>query len=409
MTAARVFAGGGLGLAILGAISTVAVRIVAPAPILGSFGFNQVVMIGFVIAGLTWASIGVLMVVRRPENAIGWLMVLVGVGYSLSQASVSLTFAFIAEGTVEGARLAQLAGWTTVLLQLVTVFQLAIGFLFPTGHVQSPGWGRFMLVFWSIVIVFVVTSLTQPGPLQLIPGVQNPFGVGPDLRGGRPIAPILVVATLISFVALVLSMVTRYRSAGHVERQQMKWFVLALSLSSIGLGIVSTEVVLLDRPDSTTGLIAFIFLGALVPVAIGIAILRHGLYDIDRIISRTLAYAAITGILAAVFVGVILLVTQVFTELAQGVIPMNQGQTIAVAISTLLVFALFQPVRRRVQRAIDRRFDRDHYDSEVTVAAFAGRLRNDVDLAAVSQEIVATATTAVHPTQATVWLRGAHR
>jgi hypothetical protein len=409
MTAARVFAIGGLGLAVLGAIGTVVVRIVAPVPILGGFGFNQVVMVGFVIAGLTWASIGALMVVRRPENAIGWLMVLVGVGYSLSQASVSLTFAFIAEGTVEAARLAQLAGWTTVLLQLVTVFQLAIGFLFPTGHVQSPGWGRFMRVFWSIVIVFVVTSLTQPGPLQLIPGVQNPFGVGPDLRQGRPIAPILVVATLISFAGLVLSMVTRYRSAGHVERQQMKWFVLALSLSSIGLGIVSTEVVLLDRPDSTTGLIAFIFLGALVPVAIGIAILRHGLYDIDRIISRTLAYVTITGILAVVFVGVILLVTNVVRGIAQGVIPTSQGQTIAVAVSTLVVFALFQPIRGSVQRAIDHRFDREHYDSEQTVAAFAGRLRNDIDLAAVSHEIVATATTAVHPTQATVWLREAHR
>ena len=105
----------------------------------------------------------------------------------------------------------------------------------------------------------------------------------------------------------------------------------------------------------------------------------------------------------------ILLLTAVARDVVQGVIPSNQGRTIAVAISTLVVFALFQPVRRRVQRAIDRRFDRDRYDSERTVAAFADRLRNDVDLTAVSHEIVATATTAVHPTSATVWLRGAHR
>ena len=145
MTGARAFAGVGLGLAVIGAMGTVVVRIVAPVPILGAFGFNQVVMIGYLIAGLTWASIGAVLVVRRPENVVGWLMVFVGVGYSLSQVSVSLTFAFIAEGTAQAERLAQVAGWTTVLLQLVTVFQLAIGFLFPTGRVQSPGWGRFML------------------------------------------------------------------------------------------------------------------------------------------------------------------------------------------------------------------------------------------------------------------------
>jgi hypothetical protein len=409
MTGARTFAGVGLGLAVIGAMGTVVVRIVAPVPILGAFGFNQVVMIGYLIAGLTWASIGAVLVVRRPENVVGWLMVFVGVGYSLSQVSVSLTFAFIAEGTAQAERLAQVAGWTTVLLQLVTVFQLAIGFLFPTGRVQSPGWGRFMLFFWSVVIVFVVISLTQPGPLQLIPGVENPLGVGPDLRDGRPIAPILAVATLIIFVSLGLSMVTRYRSAGRVERQQMKWFVLALGLSSIGLAMVTTEVVILGRPDNPTGLAAYVYLGALIPIAIGIAILRYRLYDIDRIISRTLAYTAITGILGVVFVGVIVLATRLFTDLAQGVIPTNQGRTIAVAVSTLVVFALFQPVRRRVQRAIDRRFDRANYDSERTVAAFAGRLRNDVDLTAVSQEIVATATTAVHPTQAAVWLRGTGR
>lgn len=142
LTRTRIFAYTGVGLAILGAAGTIVVRIVAPAPIVGAFGFNEVAMVGYLIAGLTWASIGALLVVRRPENTVGWLMVLVGVGYALSQCSVSLTFAFAAEGTSDGDRDAQLAGWATVLLQLVAVLQLAIGFLFPTGHVQSPRWGR---------------------------------------------------------------------------------------------------------------------------------------------------------------------------------------------------------------------------------------------------------------------------
>ena len=111
------------------------------------FGFNGATMVGFLISGLSWASIGALLVGRRPENAVGWLMVMIGVGYALSQLSVSLTFVFLSERTAQGDRLAQIAGWLTVMLQLVAIFQIAIGFLFPSGRVQSRGWARFMRVF----------------------------------------------------------------------------------------------------------------------------------------------------------------------------------------------------------------------------------------------------------------------
>ena len=402
---ARPFAVGGLGLAILGAVGTVVVRIVAPAPIVGTFGFNEITLIGYLIAGLTWASIGALLVMRRPENSVGWLMVILGVGYTLSQFSVSLTFAFAAEGTAEGDREAQIAGWATVLLQLVTVLQLAIGFLFPTGRVQSRRWGWFMRFFWSVAFVFVVISLTQPGPLQLIPGVQNPFGLGPDLRAGRPIAPVLILATLIVFSSLVISMVTRYRSAGHVERQQMKWFVLSLGVSAIGLAIVTTEVVILNHPDETTGLTVYVYAGAVVPVAIGIAILRHGLYDIDRIISRTISYAALTAVLAALFTVVVLVVSGVLTAVTRGSLPSSEEQSIAVAVSTLVVFALFEPVRTRIQRAMGRRFDRARFDAERTTAAFSERLRDEVDIATVTRDLDATVREALKPTLLTVWLR----
>ena len=409
MNAARAFAMAGLGLAVIGAVGTVIVRIVAPAPFIGGFGFGPTAMAGYVIAGLTWASIGALLVVRRRDNAVGWLMVVVGVGYALSQLSVSLTFAFAAEGTIEGGRLARIAGWVTVLLQLVTILHFAIAFLFPSGRAQSRGWARFMRLFWAFAIVFVVTSLIQPGPLQLIPALENPFGFGPDLRGDRPIAPILAILTLIIFVSLGFSMVSRYRSADRVVRSQLKWFVLASSLSALGLGIVTWEGTIMNHADNSIGLTAYVFAGALVPLAIGIAILRYHLYDIDRVISRTVGYAVVTGVLAVVFAGVILLVGNLLTALAQGFVPAGRTQSIEVAISTLVVFALFQPVRRRVQRAVDRRFDRARYDADQTVRAFAGRLRNDIDLAAVSQEIVATATTAVRPANATVWLRAARR
>ena len=403
MTGPRAYAIGGVVLAISGTVATAIVRFESPVPIVSAaFGFGWAAMIGYLIQGVTWASVGGLLVVRRPANAVGWLMVPVGVGYALSQLTVSVASSFAAASTAEGDRLAQIAGWLTVLLQLVTVLHFAIGFLFPSGRVQSPRWERFMRFYWAFAVVFVVISLIQPGPLQLIPDLDNPFGFGPDLRGGRPIAPVLAVAAVISFVSLVISMISRYRSSAQIERQQLKWFVLALGVSAIGLGIATTEGIFNDRPENAIGLTVYVFAGALVPVAIGIAILRYHLYAIDRIISRTIGYAIVTGTLGAIFAAVLVSLSSVTAAVAG-------GETIAVAASTLAAFALFQPVRRRVQRAVDQRFDRSRYDADLTVRTFAARLRDDLDLETVRAEIVGTATTAVRPATASVWLRVASR
>jgi hypothetical protein len=400
MTGPRLFAIGGVLLALAGTIGTAVVRFASPAPIISAaFGFGWAAMVGYLIQGVIWASVGGLLVVRRPGNAVGWLMVPVGVGYALSQLTVSIASSFAAAGTADDLRLAQIAGWLTVLLQLVTILHFAIGFLFPTGRVQSQRWGRIMRFFWAFAAVFVVTSLIQPGPLQLIPALDNPFGVGPDLRGGRPFAPGLALAAVIVFVCLVISMISRFRSSGPIERQQLKWFVLALGVSAIGLGIATSESMFNDRPENAVGLTVYVFAGALVPVAIGIAILRYRLYAIDRLISRTIAYAAVTASIGVIFTTVLLALTTLTATVAG-------GETIAVAASTLAAFALFQPVRGRVQRTVDRRFDRSRYDADVTVRTFAGRLRGDIDIGAVSREIVDTASAAVRPATAGVWLRG---
>lgn len=395
----RLFAAIGLAAAIVGAIGTIVVRLIAPAPFLGGIGFSGAAMAGYVISGLTWASVGALLVVRRRENAVGWLMVVVGVGYGLSQLSVSLTFAFADDGTVQGERLAQIAGWVTVLLQLVTILQFAIAFLFPSGRAQSRGLARFMRLFWAYAIAMVAISLIQPGPLQLIPALQNPFGFGPDLRGDQPIAPILALLTMIILASLGVSMISRYRSVGRVERQQLKWFVLASGLSAIGLGIVLWEAIFMNRRDPVIGLAVYVFAGALTPLAIGIAILRHHLYDIDRIISRTISYACVSIILGAIFLA------GVFggqTALA-GVV--GDDNSLVVAASTLVAFALFQPVRRYVQALVDRRFDRARYDADQAVAAFADRVRAEVDLDAITEGLGAVVRHTIAPRIVGVWLR----
>ncbi len=183
-----------------------------------------------------------------------------------------------------------------------------------------------------------MASLTQPGPLQLIPGLDNPFGFGPDLRGGRPIAPILSLAAVMIFVSLGISMVGRYRSGGLIERQQQKWFVLALGVSGIGLGVLSMEAIFSDRPASSIGLTVYVFSGALVPIAIGIAILRYRLYAIDRIVSRGIGYGVVTAVLGGAFAA---------AALTLGTVLGTQGdnQTIQVAGATLFVAALFGRVR----------------------------------------------------------------
>ena len=403
MTVARIFAMVGLGLAIAGTVGTAVVRYVAPAPfITEAFGYGGATMVGYVIAGLTWASVGALLVVRRPDNAVGWVMVPVGVGYVLSQVSVALAFALAAGGTAQSAYLAQIAGWVTILLQLVTVFQVAIGFVFPGGRAQSSRWAGFMRIFWVFAGVVVVISLTQPGPLQLIPALENPFGFGPDLRGGRQISPLLVAFIVIVFATLLVSMVTRYRAADRVERQQLKWFVLALGVSAIGLGVAISEAIVIDRPANPIGLTVFVFAGALVPVAIGIAILRYRLYEIDRIVSRTIAYGLVSAILAAVFGGVIVLSSAALSSFAQ-------GETVAVAASTLAAFAAFQPVLRRVRREVDRRFDRGGYDAERTVAKFSDRLRDQIDLAHLSNDLEATIRDSIAPRSVGIWLREGRR
>ncbi len=397
----RLFAAIGLTAAIVGAIGTIVVRLIAPAPfITGAFGYGGPAMVGFLIGGLTWASIGALLVFRRPGNAVGWLMVPVGVGHTLSQLTVAVTFVFVAQGTADGARLAQIGGWATVLLQLVGIFQVAIGFVFPSGRTQSFRWAWFLRLYWAMAFAFLVISLSQPGPLQLVPALQNPFGIGPDLRGDRPIAPIVAIPTLIVLVGLGTSMVSRYQSAVRVERQQLKWFVLALGLSTIALGIMLLDTVILNRPADGIGLAVYVFAAALVPVAIGMAILRNRLYEIDRIISRTIGYAVVTVVLGVVFLGGILAGQAALAGIV------GDDSTVAVAASTLITFALFQPVRGRVRAIVDRRFNRAHYDAERTVAAFAGGLRDLVDLDALARELTVTADHALQPAKSGVWLRG---
>ena len=399
MTGSRVFAMVGLALAIFGAVGAIVVRLVTQAPFLPvTFGFGQAAMISFIVMGLSWASIGAFLLIRRPENAVGAVMVVAGAGYALSMFFLALTFAFAADGTAEGLRLAELAGWTTVVCTQFGAAVFVIGFIFPTGRAQSPRWARLVWLSWPFMILFGAALLLQPGALHLFPTLHNPFGLGPDFRGGQAISPLIGTFSILLMPALLLSFGSRYRAADRIERQQLKWFGLALLIALFGVGFSAMGAMLTNRPPNEVGLTVYGFAAAGVPVAIAIAILRHHLYDIDRILSRTIAYALVSAILGIVVGGVIVL-------LSTALVAYTEGQTIAVAASTLIGFAAFQPVLRRVRAGVDRRFDRARYDAERTVAQFADRLRDQIDLADLSNDLDATIHEAIAPRSFGIWLR----
>ena len=382
-------------------VGALVIRALYPFPLVANtFGLGPASIVAGAVLGFTWATVGALLVARRPENVVGRWVLLVGFGYAaamLMSAAMSFT---TAQGPA-GFELTRVLAWLTGLFSLLATGVIYLAVIFPTGRGHSPRWsiaGRIFLVF---AIAAATTVLTQPGPLQLFPSFDNPFGFGFDLRplfGERFTQVFILLAPLfapLSFAALY----ARYRAAGLVERLQVRWFMSAVSLTVVTLGI--SAVVSAGGTNGTVGeapLIAYALSSTAVPISIGIAILRHRLYDIDRIISRTVSYGAVTAILAVVFVGTILVSQTVLASFFS-------GNSVAVAASTLVVAALFQPLRRRVQAVVDRRFNRSRYDAERTVAAFGARLRDEVALEDVSAAIRTVVAQTVAPAAVGLWVR----
>ena len=234
------------------------------------------------------------------------------------------------------------------------------------------------------------------------PSVQNPLAVS---GAAADVAALLdTVTNLIGVIALPLvaaSLGIRYRRAAGIERPQLRWlaYVAAIVVPALVVGItLSNETTGILGVVSTVAWLVGLAGFGLLPVAIGVAILRYRLYEIDRIISRTIGWTAVTGILLVLFVGAVLLSQAIL-------VPFNGGTTIAVAGSTLLVFSLFQPIRGRVQRVVDRRFNRARYDAERTVAGFADRMRAEVNLDSLGVEIRSTVVRSIAPVSVSLWLR----
>ena len=289
---------------------------------------------------------------------------------------------------------AWLSSWTGPGLLLAAAF---LFLLFPDGRLPSRRW---RLVAWIAAIGSSLTALGvafAPGPLEARRSIANPIGIGGTLGGvvevlGVVGAIILNLGVLLSGISLIL----RLHRARGVERQQLKWFVYSAAM--MGGGFVASFLFSSDLVNSIAwalGVLGFMVL----PVATGIAILRYRLYDIDRIINRTLVYGPLTAMLALVYFGGVVGLQAALRSLT------GQESTLAVVASTLVIAALFNPLRRRVQGLVDRRFYRRKYDAAKTLAAFSARLRDETDLDTLANDLVEVARGTVQPAHVSLWLR----
>jgi hypothetical protein len=343
---------------------------------------------------LLFATIGLVLTLRRPENPIGWLYGAAGLAWAYTIPLEPLIDQSIREHRPLplAAQLVAATGdlsWAPAIALGVTLPAL----LLPNGHLRSRRWRLVVLTSVTGLVLVMVSGPLSPGPLEET-GVDNPFGLaGP---AGKVAGVLTIVGILLHWLSLppaAVCVVLRFRSSRGVERQQMRW-VAAGAAAAVGALLLSLPNGLGIAPDWTS---AIIFPALLCPpLAVAVAVLRYRLYDLDRVVSRTLTYGLVTVLLAAGYAAVVLGLGRL----------LGQESSLVVAAATLGAVAAFAPLRRRVQGLVDRRFNRRRYDAARTVEGFAARLRDQVDLDALHGELVAVVDQTMQPTRTSLWLRG---
>lgn len=357
---------------------------------------------------LAYATAGALIASRQPRNAIGWLLIASALLSALGDLGIEYgVYGLLTrQGGVPAAAWATVigGGMRTVGFSLILTFLLL---LFPTGRLPSPRWRLFAWVTVFAMVLFLASNMLT-GDLSSadtrLTSVANPLAIVPigsaleNLLNGAGLLLILGCA-----IGCCASVVVRFRRARGIERQQLKWLVYAAVWAALAFFAAWVGVFINNPILASAVTFDLCLLG--IPVAVGIAILRHGLFDIDVIINRTLVYGSLTVSLAAVYFACIIG--------AQVIVQALTGQTnlppVVIVASTLLIAALFNPLRRRIQVAIDRRFYRRKYDAQKTLARFGATLRQEVDLHELQGHLVAVVEETMQPAHISLWLRPQER
>jgi hypothetical protein len=356
----------------------------------GFLGFGEGVL------ALVYGAVGVRLTTRHRRNAVGWILLLVGLLQGVTGAAGAYPDLADSRGWPLAAELVWLSNWIWApSLALLATF---LPVLFPDGRPLTPRWRT--VVAGSAAATLVVTgALAIPSwPLRDRMLQSSPD----DFQAALPTTSVAVfgvsLAAMGAFALLaVVSLVLRFRRSRGAQRAQLKWFALGGTVTVAGTALTFIVPPPSDPVTGTLWLIGVVVVLTAAPLSVGVAVLRYRLYEIDRVVSRTLSYAALTGSLLLVYVmGVVLL--------GPLLAPIASGSHVTVAASTLLVAALFQPLRRRVQTVLDRRFNRARYDAQLVVEALAGRLRDDLDLTMLRQDLLTAVDGTVAPVQRELWL-----
>jgi len=388
---------GAIGLAAIAIVMTIADLIVitlpraTPAP--DVYGFPGAAA----VFAPVFAIVGAAIAVRRPQNSVGWIFLVSAVAIGVLELGADYSaYAIVERGRAlpAGDWAAWISGWSlTFAVGTISSYLLLV---FPDGRLPSSRWRPvawftlFSLGLWAVI------TAVSPGPIRGAAYASNPLWpasarLSPELaRLLDPGFPLVVLPTTVVLCAAALA--HRFRRARGVERQQLKWMAYAAAIVAVGVALLPAT------PGFKALQIAQMATVLAVPIAAGVAILRHRLYDIDLLIKRTVVYGSLSAVLIAMYVGAVIATEAVLR-------PLTAGSELSVAASTLLVVALFQPVRRRIQGIVDRRFNRGGYDAARAIDTFSVRLRDEVALDVVRMDFLDAVGQTVQPVTASLWLR----
>jgi hypothetical protein len=352
------------------------------------------------LTAISYAPVGALIASRHPENPVGWLLCLYGFVISLSYFSAEYAiYALLAQpdSLPAGEAMAWVFSW---MLPLVIGFSTLSYLLFPTGRLPSRRWRWAVWLTVAFIVVGVLLGAFSSGPLSDLGPIQNPLGI---VSLADIYSAILYTTFSVLLVAVISSVFVRLRRAGGVEHQQIKWFAYAVAANAIAVVVAYVIPGLIETPlwFERVGFALNNIVIPAIPIAIGIAILRYRLYDIDILINRTLVYGSLTLMLALVYFGGVTATQVVFTALTG----QEEQPQLTIVVSTLVIAALFTPLRRRIQSFIDRRFYRRKYDARKTLEAFSAQLRDETDLNALSEDLVGVVRETMQPAHVSLWLR----
>ena len=346
------------------------------------------------VAGIVSATtVGAVLASRRPRHPAGWL--LLGLGLSVSASGVADGYApyglLARPGALPAARYVALYGPALLAIAITCIGFVLL--LTPTGALPSPGWRWWAGVATAAPVVVLLAVTLLPRPLGAeYQSVANPLGLGALEAWLQAATGMGLALTVLGVVVAAASLVGRFRRARGTERQQLRWVALAAGVVSLAAALVLAAM--LTETPALFGW-GLTLCAAILPLGIGAAVLRYRLYDLDHIISRTLAYGLLTVLLGGGYAGVVLGLGQL----------LGQDSPLVVAAATLALAAAFQPTRRRIQAVVDRRFNRRRYDAVRTIAAFSARLRQQVDLDTLAAELLGVVEQTMQPTSASLWLR----